>query len=125
MTYQSVDDCEIVYIDRKILRTTLQGNAFLGNVFLSCFIMRRIGLVAHLIGDAVLIGTNHSRDTRLRSFLERNAHPYSYLDVERDETVPPLLDQFSVRVDELPVLICKGSCSCEIRPMLRPQNALD
>ena len=110
VTYQSVDDCEIVYIDRKILRTTLQGNAFLGNVFLSCFIMRRIYLVAHSIGDAVLIGTNHSRDTlRLRSFLERNAHPYSYLDVERDETVLPLLDQFSVRVDELPVLICKGS----------------
>ena len=40
VSYQSADECEIVYIDRKTLRTTLRGNASLGNTFLSCFIMR-------------------------------------------------------------------------------------
>ena len=110
VSYRAANDCEIVYIDRKTLRVALEGNVSLGNVFMSCFIMRRVYLIAHAIGDAVLIGSRHSRDTlRLRSFLERNAQPFSYLELEGDETVLPLLEQLSVRIDELPVLICRGS----------------
>lgn len=110
VSYLAVDDCEVVYVDRNILREALREDVALGDIFMRCFIMRRIFLIAHSIGDVVLIGTNHSGDTlRLRSFFDRNAQPYSYLDVNQDESVTPLLEQFAVRLDELPVLICRNS----------------
>jgi thioredoxin reductase (NADPH) len=63
-----------------------------------------------MIGDAVLIGSNHSSDTlRLRSFLSRNGHPYTYIDVERDKDFQFVLDQFEVGVEDIPVSICRGT----------------
>lgn len=108
--YRARENCEIVEVEGPILRKTLQGDPALGNLFLSCFIMRRQYLIAHAVGDAVLIGSSHSRETlRLRSFLGRNGHPYTYLDVETDEGVQRVLDEFSVRVEDVPVLICRGT----------------
>ncbi len=39
---------------------------------------------------------------------ERNGHPYTSIDVERDADVQSLLDHFHVSVDETPVVICRG-----------------
>jgi thioredoxin reductase (NADPH) len=43
----------------------------------------------------------------LRVFLGRNACPYTYLDLDRDPAVQWLLDQFAVRPEEIPILICR------------------
>jgi thioredoxin reductase (NADPH) len=73
------------------------------------FILRRVELIAQGIGDVVLIGSNHSPGTlRVKEFLTRNGHPYSYLDLERDADVQDLLDHFHVTVADVPVLICRG-----------------
>jgi thioredoxin reductase (NADPH) len=78
-------------------------------LFLRAFLLRRVYLVANSIGDAVLIGSSHSSDTlRLRTFLGRNGHPYTYLDVDLDPDIQAVLDHFSVRVTDIPVLICRG-----------------
>jgi len=87
----------------------MQTDAALGDLFLSAFLLRRVYLIANSVGDAVLIGSSHSSDTlRLRTFLGRNGHPYTYLDVDLDADIQVVLDQFSIRVTDIPVLICRG-----------------
>jgi thioredoxin reductase (NADPH) len=73
------------------------------------FILRRVGLLSHGLGDAMLIGSKHSAGTlRLQEFFTRNAHPYTYVDVEGDPDVQALLDRFHVGVGDVPVVICRG-----------------
>ena len=57
----------------------------------------------------MLIGSTHSADTlRIKEFLMRNGHPYSYIDLERDPDVQNLLDSFHLAASEIPVVICRG-----------------
>lgn len=99
----------LLEIDRASLRHIMQTDALLGDLFLRAFLLRRIFLIANSIGDAVLIGSGHSSDTlRLRTFLGRNGHPYTYLDVDVDADIQVVLDQFSVQITDIPVLICRG-----------------
>jgi thioredoxin reductase (NADPH) len=99
----------LLEIDRANLRRIMQTDAALGEIFLSAFLLRRVYLIANSLGDAVLIGSNHSGDTlRLRAFLTRNGHPHIYIDVEREAGVQALLDQFEILVTDIPVLICSG-----------------
>ena len=99
----------LLEISRVNLRRIMQTDAALGELFLRAFLLRRVYLISHSVGDAVLIGSGHSGDTlRLRAFLTRNGHPHTYVDVERDPDVQTLLDHFEIRVTEIPVLICRG-----------------
>jgi thioredoxin reductase (NADPH) len=99
----------LLEISRANLQRIIQSDAALGEVFLRAFILRRVYLISNSVGDAVLIGSNNSADTlRLREFLSRNGHPFTYLDVERDSEVQTTLDHFDVRVTDIPVLICRG-----------------
>jgi thioredoxin reductase (NADPH) len=98
----------LLEIPRPSLRQIMQTDAALGEIFLRAFVLRRLYLIANSVGDAVLIGSSHSADTlRLRAFLSRNGHPYTYLDVERDPDVQNMLDHFAIRVTDIPVLICR------------------
>lgn len=100
---------ELLEIDRSNLRHVMQTDAVLGDLFLRAFVLRRVFLIANSIGDAVLIGSGHSSDTlRLRTFLGRNGHPFTYLDVDLDADIQVVLDHFSVQVTDVPVLICRG-----------------
>ena len=106
---RALEDSSLLEIDRESLRHVMQTDAPLGEIFLNAFLLRRAYLIAHSIGDAVLIGSNHSSDTlRLRAFLTRNGQPHTYLDVEAIPEVQGVLDQFGVLVTEIPVLICHG-----------------
>ena len=99
----------LLEVSRSNLRRIMQIDAALGEIFLSAFLLRRVYLIAHSVGDAVLIGSSHSGDTlRLRAFLTRNGHPHAYIDVERDPDVQTVLDHFEIRVTDIPVLICRG-----------------
>jgi len=99
----------LLEIGRPNLRRLLETDPALGEIFLRAFLVRRSYLIGHSVGDALLIGSNHSGDTlRLREFLSRNGHPHTYVDVERDPDVQAVLDQFNVQVTDIPVLICRG-----------------
>ena len=99
----------LLEISRANLQRLMQNDAALGEVFLRAFILRRVYLISNKIGDAVLIGSSNSADTlRLKGFLSRNGHPFTYVDVEKDSDVQSLLDHFQVRVTEIPVLICRN-----------------
>ena len=96
-------------IGRSNLRRIVQTDAALGEILLRAFILRRVYLIAHSVGDAVIIGSSHSSDTlRLRAFLSRNGHPHAYIDVEVDPDVQTVLDHFDIHVTDVPVLICRG-----------------
>jgi thioredoxin reductase (NADPH) len=68
-----------------------------------------VELIAAGVGDIVLVGSTYSASTlRIKEFLTRNGHPYSYIDLERDTDVQKLLDTFKISASEIPVLICRG-----------------
>ncbi|HEY1803828.1 MAG TPA: cyclic nucleotide-binding domain-containing protein [Terracidiphilus sp.] len=97
-----------------------QTHPLLSETFLRSYLLRRAFSPSSVAGDSLLVGSSHSGGTlRVKAFLERNAHPYTYLDLDRDSGVQWLLDQFAVRADEIPILICGG------RTVLRnPSNAM-
>jgi thioredoxin reductase (NADPH) len=99
----------VVEIKRANLRHVMQTDTAIGEIFLTAFVRRRVALIANSIGDAVLIGSEHSGDTlRLRAFLSRNGHPHTYINVDRDPDVETVLNQFGIRVTDIPVLVCRG-----------------
>src|SRR5437868_6791063 len=99
----------VLEIGRPNLRRIMQTDAALGEFFLRAFVMRRVYLIAHSVGDAILVGSSNSGDTlRLRAFLTRNGHPHTYIDVEKDPDVQTVLDHFEIRVTDIPVLICRS-----------------
>src|SRR6202050_1130875 len=107
---RALEASTLLEIDRTNLRHIMQTDSALGEIFLKAFVLRRVFLISNSVGDAVLIGSNHSSDTlRLREFLARNGQPHSYLDVEVDPDVQTVLDQFEIPIADIPVLICRGT----------------
>src|SRR5262249_38229572 len=45
---------------------------------------------------------------RIKDFLTRNGHPYSFIDLDHDDDVQEVLDRFHVKLSEVLVLICRG-----------------
>ena len=100
---------KVIELDRQHMLALVQSDAELGEILMRAFILRRVELVAAGMGDVVLIGSTHSADTlRIKEFLMRNGHPYSYIDLERDPDVQNLLDSFHITASEIPVVICRG-----------------
>jgi thioredoxin reductase (NADPH) len=103
------DAGSVIAIDTDQLRSIVQTDAQLSELFMRAFILRRMGLVSMDPHDVTLVGSRHSPDTlRLREFLTRNTYPHHYFDIESDADVQALLERFHVRPDELPVVICHG-----------------
>jgi thioredoxin reductase (NADPH) len=100
---------KVIELDRQHMLALMQSDAELGEILTRALILRRVELVASGVGDVVLIGSTHSADTlRIKEFLMRNGHPYSYIDLERDSDVQNLLDSFHLAASEIPVVICQG-----------------
>ena len=104
---------EVVELSRDQLLALVQMDPELGEILMRAFILRRVELIASGIGDAVLVGSTHSSGTlRIREFLTRNGHPYTYIDLDRDPDVQALLDRFDVAVTDVPVLlVCGGEAA--------------
>lgn len=105
-----LEDGEVLSVPSSGLRKLVGNDAELSELFMRAFILRRVGLISNHRGDVVLLGSRHSADTlRLQEFLTRNAHPYAYLDAETDPGAQAILERFAVRVDEVPILVCRGT----------------
>jgi thioredoxin reductase (NADPH) len=100
---------EVIEVDRDQLLTLVQTDPELSDIFMRAFILRRSELITQGLGDVLLLGSNHSAGTlHAKEFLERNGHPYTYLDLDREEGVQEMLDRLHVSVADVPVLICRG-----------------
>jgi thioredoxin reductase (NADPH) len=103
------DDGEVLAISGEHLRTIVQTDAELSELFMRAFILRRVGLLQSQAGDVILLGSSHSAGTlRIQQFLTRNSYPYVSLDVNTDQSVQGLLERFHVKPEEVPVVLCRG-----------------
>ena len=100
---------KVIELDQQQILGLVQTDAELSDILMRAFILRRVELIAAGVGDIVLVGSAYSAGTlRIKEFLMRNGHPYSYIDLERDPDVQNLLDSFQISASEIPVLICRG-----------------
>jgi thioredoxin reductase (NADPH) len=100
---------EFLELTGEGLRSLVARDAELSEIFMRAFILRRLELISRGQGNVILLGSRHSANTlRLREFLSRNGHPYSYVDLDTDSTSQELLDRFEVTLSEIPVVICSG-----------------
>jgi thioredoxin reductase (NADPH) len=100
---------EFLELSADGLRSLVAKDAELSEIFMRAFILRRLELISRGQGNVILMGSRHSANTlRLREFLSRNEHPYTYVDLDADKTSQELLDRFQVKSDEIPVVIGSG-----------------
>jgi thioredoxin reductase (NADPH) len=105
----ATEPSEVIEVDRAELLSLVQKDSELGDILMRAFILRRVMLIAGQFGDVVLVGSIHCAGTlRVKEFLTRNGHPYSYIDLDRDDGVQELLDHFHVSAADVPILICRG-----------------
>ena len=106
----AASDGEVLELSRDELLSLVQTDGELSDIIMRAFILRRLALIADGVGDAVLLGSQFCAGTlRVKEFLTRNGHPYTYLDLDRDSGVQAILDRFSVGPHDIPVLICRGT----------------
>jgi thioredoxin reductase (NADPH) len=106
---QASEPSDVIELEREQLLTLVQTDSELSDIFMRAFILRRTELIAHGLGDVVVVGSSHSPGTlRIKEFLTRNGHPHAYIDLDHDPGVQELLDRFHVSVADVPILICRG-----------------
>jgi thioredoxin reductase (NADPH) len=100
---------ELLEMNVNALRAFIGRDAEMSEILMRAFILRRLALITKNFGNVILMGSRHSADTlRLREFLGRNGYPYTYVDLDTDQTSQELLDRFEVKLEEIPVVICDG-----------------
>ena len=110
---------EVIELSREQLLGLIQTDAELSEILMRAIVLRRVELVARDQGDVVVIGSTHNAGTlRVKEFLTRNGHPFHYVDLDHDSAAQELLDRFHITIDDVPVLICRGSAV-----MRNPTNA--
>ncbi len=108
-----------IRVPRAAFRRMVSAEPDIGEIILRAFILRRVGMIQHAGGGAILIGSVHAADTlRIQSFLTRNGYPHRLLDTDVDPDARSALDCFHIGTDALPVVVTHG------RTVLRrPDNA--
>jgi thioredoxin reductase (NADPH) len=107
-------------IHRSELRTLMQNDTDLGELFMRAFILRRIELLRNTQGDVVVLGsTNSSGTLRIREFLTRNGYPHSFVNLEAEADLQALLDEFQIAMTDIPVVIARGG-----KLLRNPTNAV-
>jgi thioredoxin reductase (NADPH) len=100
---------EFLELSGEGLRSLVARDAELSEIVMRAFLLRRLMLISRGQGNLILMGSRHSAKTlQLREFLVRNGHPYTYVDLDTDETSQELLDRFQVKLEEIPVVVCKA-----------------
>jgi thioredoxin reductase (NADPH) len=91
------------------VRSLVQTDVELSEIFLRAFILRRSVLMDQGRGALVLLGSQHCASTLgLREFLARNTQPHTYIDLDAADDVQATLDGFGVGLADIPVVICRG-----------------
>jgi thioredoxin reductase (NADPH) len=100
----------LLELSAKNLRAIIGKDAELSDVFMKAFLARRLSLKEKGEGNVVILGSRYSANTlAAREFLTRDGHPFTYLDLDVDQTAQELLDRFGVSTDDIPVVICNNA----------------
>ena len=100
---------EFLELSADALRTLIAKDSELSDIFMRAFLLRRVTLISEGLGNVTMLGSRHSSNTlRLREFLTRNGHPYTYVDLDSDKASQVLLDRFDIKPRDIPVVLCSG-----------------
>src|SRR4051812_14576163 len=103
------EEGEFLQLQPEGFRSLIAHDAELSEIAMRAFILRRLALIQQNLGNLVLMGSVHCAGTlRLREFLGRNGHPYTFIDLDKDKLSQELLDRFNVKLSDIPVAICDG-----------------
>jgi thioredoxin reductase (NADPH) len=107
---QATETGVLLELSAMDLRTLIGKDAELNDVFMKAFLARRLSLKDKGEGNVVVLGSRYSAATlAAREFLARDGHPFTYLDLDVDQTAQELLDRFGVSPADIPVVICNGT----------------
>ncbi len=100
-------DGSVLEISRDTVLSLMAKDAELGEIFMEAFVARRLRMIRLGEGNVVLFGAKSSaRTLALRQFLTRNAHPFTYVDIDSDSLASKLMEKLAVRNSEIPVVYC-------------------
>ena len=107
---QATETGTLLELSARDLRTIIGKDAELSDVFMKAFLARRLSLKDKGEGNVVVLGSRYSANTlAAREFLTRDGHPFTYLDLDADQTAQEMLDRFGVSTDDIPVVICNNA----------------
>jgi thioredoxin reductase (NADPH) len=99
-------DGRVARLNRPQFRRLLLAEPDIGEIIMRAFILRRVGLIWHSQGGAILIGDRRAGDTlRLHRFMTRNGYPVRLLEPGVDDEAERILAQHRCRLGDLPVVI--------------------
>ena len=107
-TIRATTSGEVIEVQRDDLLALVQTDVELSEIFMRAFIMRRVVLLERGFGDVIVLGSTFSpRTLQIREFLARNAHPYTYVDLDQDAASQEILDHLHFTADDIPLVICR------------------
>lgn len=99
----------VVRVPRAEFRHLITAESDIGEIIMRAFILRRVGLIQHTQGGAVLVGGQRHPDTlRIERFLSRNGYPHRTMDSDADPDAASFLEGWGVRPEDLPVVVLGG-----------------
>jgi len=108
VTIRATKTGEVIEVARDALLALVQTDGELSAVLMRAFILRRALLLDQGLGDVLILGSAFSpRTLQLREFLARNAHPATFIDLDRDAIAQEILDHFHVSTAEIPLVVCR------------------
>ena len=102
-------DGSVLELTRDRLLSLMAKDTELGEIFMEAFVARRLLMIQLGEGNVVLFGAKSSaRSLALREFLTRNAHPFTYVDIDSESFAGELMEKLAVRHSEIPVVYCNN-----------------
>jgi thioredoxin reductase (NADPH) len=103
-----VEAGEAVELTREQMLSLVQNDTEIGDIVMRAYIYRRMELVDKGLGDVLVLGSAHCAGTlRVKEFLTRNGHPFTYIDLDTDKDAESLLQHFQVSSADVPIVICR------------------
>jgi thioredoxin reductase (NADPH) len=107
---QATETGTLLELSARDLRTLIGKDADLSDIFMKAFLARRLSLREKGEGNVVVLGSRYSANTlAIREFLTRDGHPFTYLDLDVEQTAQDLLDRFGVSIKDIPVVVCNNA----------------
>jgi thioredoxin reductase (NADPH) len=98
----------VIRVKRADFRRLVSSEPDIGEIIMRAFILRRVGMIRHSHGIA-LVGPGHGADMlRIQGFMTRNGYPHRVLNTETDPAAGGFLECFRLSHEQLPVLILPG-----------------
>ncbi len=102
-------DGSVLELSRDKILSLMAKDTELGEIFMEALVARRLLMIQSGEGNVVLFGAKSSaRTLALREFLTRNAHPFTYVDIDSDSFASELMEKLAVRNSEIPVVYCNN-----------------